>query len=135
MNYWLIKSDPQSYGWEEMKKDGETLWDGVRNYQARNNMKLIKEGELALFYHSNTDKAIMGEVVITKEYYQDPTSDDPRWCAVDLKFAKEYSKPVTLAQIKDDQRLKDILLVRQPRLSVMPIKVSEYDIISKYAQK
>jgi len=134
MNYWLIKSDPETYGWEEMKRDIETFWDGVRNYQARNNMNLMKKGDIALFYHSNTDKAIMGEVVISKESYQDPTTDDNRWSAVDVKFKKEYAKPVTLLQIKEDKRLKDISLVRQSRLSVMGIDKSHYDIICKYAK-
>ena len=129
MNFWIIKSDPESYGWSEMKRDGTTFWDGVRNYQARNNLNLMKRDDIALFYHSNTDKSIMGEVKIVKEAYQDPTIDDNRWVAVDVEFIREYSKKLSLSKMKTHPVLSNIYLVKHSRLSVMPISKEEYEII------
>lgn len=134
MNYWLVKSDPDSYGWPEMKKDKKTFWDGVRNYQARNNMKEMQKGDRVLFYHSVKGKEIVGEVEVVKESYQDPTTDDDRWVVVDLKVIRDLDNPVTLAQIKDTKSLSAIALVRNSRLSVMPLKKKEYEKIIKMSK-
>lgn len=131
MNYWLVKSDPDTYGWPEMKKDRATFWDGVRNYAARVHLNAMSKGDLVLFYHSQSDKTVVGIVKVIKESYQDPTTEDDRWVAVDLEFVEELKKPVTLAEIKAQKKLQDIALVRQSRLSVMPLKKSEYDLIVK----
>ena len=129
MKHWLVKSEPYKYSWQDLLKDKWTYWDGVRNYQARNNLKEMKTGDLVLYYHSNEGKEIVGVSEIIKEYYQDPTTDDERWVVVDLKPVKTLNNPVTLKQIKEEPRLKDIALIKQSRLSVMPIKKKEYDII------
>lgn len=129
MNHFLVKSEPHAYSWEQFLKDKRTFWDGVRNYQARNNLKEMKEGDLVLFYHSNVGKEVVGVAKVVKEFYQDPTIDDDRWVAVDLVPVETLEKPVTLAQIKADEYLKDISLVRQGRLSVMPLKAEEFDRI------
>ncbi|RVT97175.1 EVE domain-containing protein [Mucilaginibacter limnophilus] len=127
MNYWLVKSEPVKYSWEKFNKDGRTFWDGVRNYQARNNLREMKEGDLVLFYHSNEGKEVVGIAKVVKEFYQDPTTEDTNWCVVDLSPVETLKKPVTLEQIKADERLKDIGLVRQGRLSVMSLKPEEFD--------
>jgi predicted RNA-binding protein with PUA-like domain len=129
MNYWLVKSEPFKYSWEKFNQDGRTFWDGVRNYQARNNLKAMKEGDLALFYHSNEGMCVVGVAKVVKEFYQDPTTDDTNWVVVDLAPVETLKNPVTLNQIKNDDRLKDIALVRQGRLSVMPLKAAEFDRI------
>lgn len=129
MNHFLVKSEPHAYSWEEFLKDKRTFWDGVRNYQARNNLKEMKVGDLVLFYHSNVGKEVVGVARVVKEFYQDPTIDDERWVAVDLEPVETLEKPVTLAQIKGDEYLKDISLVRQGRLSVMQLKAEEFDRI------
>lgn len=129
MNHFLVKSEPHAYSWEQFLKDKRTFWDGVRNYQARNNLKEMKVGDLVLFYHSNVGKEVVGVAKVVKEFYQDPTIDDERWVAVDLVPVETLEKPVTLAQIKADEYLKDISLVRQGRLSVMPLKAEEFDRI------
>ena len=131
MNYWLVKSDPDTYGWPEMKKDKETFWDGVRNYAARMHLNAMKKGDLVLFYHSQSDKTVVGIVKVAKEAYQDPTTEDERWVAVDLAYVSEFNKPVTLADIKATPKLENIALVRQSRLSVMPLTKEEYDLIVK----
>lgn len=131
MNFWLVKSEPNTYSIEQMKSDKKTLWDGVRNYQARNFMREMKKGDKALFYHSGKDKAVVGEVDIVKEHYQDPTTDDTNWVAVDVKFSKILSKPVTLSEIKATKSLSKMLLVTNSRLSVMSITDKEYDTILK----
>lgn len=129
MNHFLVKSEPHAYSWDQFLKDKKTFWDGVRNYQARNNMKEMKIGDLVLFYHSNVGKEVVGVARVIKEFYQDPTIDDDRWVAVDLEPVETLEKPVTLTQIKADEYLKDISLVRQGRLSVMPLKAEEFDRI------
>ena len=129
MNYWLVKSEPFKYSWEKFNQDGRTFWDGVRNYQARNNLKEMKEGDLVLFYHSNEGKNVVGVAKVVKEFYQDPTTPDPNWVVVDLAPVESLKNPVTLEQIKAEESLKDISLVRQGRLSVMPLKVTEFDKI------
>lgn len=134
MKYWLVKSDPDSYGWDDMKRDKKTDWDGVRNYQARNNLKEMSKGDVVLFYMSVSDKLIMGTTKVTKQYYQDPTTDDNRWVAVELEFEKDFKKPVSLVDIKSKKELKDIALVKQSRLSVMPISKKEFEIIVEMAR-
>ena len=129
MNYFLVKSEPFKYSWKQFNKDGETFWDGVRNYQARNNLKAMKKGDLVLFYHSNEGKEVVGIAQVVKEFYQDPTTDDERWVVVDLAPVETLKKPVTLEDVKADPFLQDIALVRQGRLSVMPLKAEEFDRI------
>ncbi len=129
MNYWLVKSEPTKYSWEKFNKEGRTFWDGVRNYQARNSLREMKKGDLVLFYHSNEDKAVVGIAEVVKEFYQDPTTEDPNWVVVDLKPVESLKKPVTLVEIKADKQLENISLVRQGRLSVMPLKAEEFDRI------
>ncbi|QKJ31279.1 EVE domain-containing protein [Mucilaginibacter mali] len=129
MNHWLVKSEPVKYSWEKFNKDGRTFWDGVRNYQARNNLREMKEGDLVLFYHSNEGKAVVGIAKVVREFYQDPTTEDPNWVVVDLSPVQTLKTPVTLETIKADGQLKNVSLVRQGRLSVMPLKVEEFDRI------
>lgn len=129
MNYFLVKSEPFKYSWEQFNKDGETFWDGVRNYQARNNLKAMKKGDLVLYYHSNEGKEVVGLAKVVKEFYQDPTTEDERWVVVDLAPVETFKNPVTLEIIKADPLLQDIALVRQGRLSVMPLKAEEFDRI------
>jgi predicted RNA-binding protein with PUA-like domain len=129
MNYWLVKSEPFKYSWTKFNEDKRTFWDGVRNYQARNNLKGMKEGDLVLFYHSNEGMCVVGIAKVVREFYQDPTTDDTNWVVVDLAPVESLKNPVTLSQIKGDEYLKDISLVRQGRLSVMPLKAAEFDRI------
>ena len=129
MNYWLVKSEPFKYSWTKFNEDRRTFWDGVRNYQARNNLKAMKEGDLVLFYHSNEGMCVVGIAKVVREFYQDPTTDDTNWVVVDLAPVETLKNPVTLSQIKGDEYLKDISLVRQGRLSVMPLKAAEFDRI------
>ncbi len=129
MRYWLVKSEPKKYCWEKFIQDGRTFWDGVRNFQARNNLKAMKEGDLTLFYHSNEGKAVVGIAKIVKEAYQDPTTDDINWVAVDIIPVQTLTNPITLDAIKADERLRNIALVKQGRLSVMPLKAEEFDRI------
>ncbi|RQO73751.1 MULTISPECIES: EVE domain-containing protein [Pedobacter] len=129
MNHWLVKSEPFKYSWEKFNEDGRTFWDGVRNYQARNNLKAMQEGDLVLFYHSNEGKNVVGIAKVVKEFYQDPTTDDTNWVVVDLSPVESLKNPVSLEQIKAEPSLVDISLVRQGRLSVMPLKAAEFDKI------
>ena len=127
--YWLVKSEPFKYRWEKFNQDGRTFWDGVRNYQARNNLKAMQEGDLVLFYHSNEGKNVVGIAKVVREFYQDPTTDDANWVVVDLSPVESLKNPVSLEQIKAEPSLVDISLVRQGRLSVMPLKAEEFDKI------
>ena len=129
MNYWLVKSEPFKYSWEQFNEDKETFWDGVRNYQARNNLREMKKGDLVLFYHSNEGKNVVGIAKVTKEHYQDPTTDDTNWVVVNLAPVEALKNPVSLETIKADERLKDVSLVKQGRLSVMSLKAVEFDRI------
>lgn len=129
MNYWLIKTEPGNYSWEDLKKDKSTFWDGVRNYQARNNLKSMKKGDLCLFYHSVKEKSVIGVVKVIKEFYQDPTTDDDRWVAVDVEFDTELKNRVTLDQVKADSRMEQMVLVNNSRLSVQPVRQEEFDLI------
>lgn len=132
MNYWLVKSEPFKYSWEQMLKDGQTFWDGVRNYAARNHMRAMKKGDQVLFYHSNEGKEVVGITKVVKEAYQDPTTDGD-WSCVDISPVDTLKNPVTLAQIKADERLQNMWLVRQGRLSVMPVTREEFDTILELA--
>jgi predicted RNA-binding protein with PUA-like domain len=134
MNYWLIKSEPFKYSWEQFEKDGQTFWDGVRNYAARNNLRSMKKGDLAFWYHSNEGMEIVGIAKVVKESYQDPTTDDPAWLVVDFKPHKKLKKPVSLVQIKADKRLSNMDLVRLGRLSVQAVKPEEWAIVMDMAE-
>lgn len=129
MNYWLCKTEPGAYSWEDLKRDKKTDWDGVRNYQARNNLKEMKNGDMVMIYHSVNEKQVVGIAIVIKEFYQDPTTDDNRWVAVKLEAKEKLRKPVTLHQIKEEETLQNIALVKQSRLSVMPLKAEEFDKI------
>ena len=129
MKYWLVKSEPYKYSWQMMIKDKTTYWDGVRNYQARNNLKSMKKGDKVLFYHSNEGKEIVGLTKVVKEFYQDPTTDDDKWVVVDLKAVKTLKRAISLKEIKSDNKLKDIALIKQSRLSVMEIKKEHFEYI------
>ena len=131
MKYWLLKSEPDAWSWDNQVKEGASMWDGVRNYQARNNLKEMKKNDLCFFYHSVTERSIVGIVKVVKEYYQDPTDKTGRFVVVDVKATKKLKNPVSLDQIKENNKLKDIALVKQSRLSVMPLKKTEWDIIIK----
>ncbi len=133
MAYWLIKSDPETYGWEEMKRDESTHWNGVRNFQARNNMAAMKKGDKCFFYHSGEDKAIVGIVEVIKEAYKDPEDKEGKFLMVDVKVAQPLKNKVTLAMIKQHKALKDFALVKQSRLSVMPVANEEWKIIQQMA--
>ena len=129
MQHWLVKSEPFKYSWEQFLKDKKAVWDGVRNYAARNNMRAMKKGDLVFFYHSNEGLNIVGIAKVVKEAYQDPTTDDTAWSVVEIAPFKTLKRPVSLAEIKADAQLKDIQLVRLSRLSVAAIKVEEFDRI------
>ena len=131
MNYWLIKSEPFKYSWDQFVKDGKTFWDGVRNYAARNNLKTMKKGDQVFFYHSNEGLEIVGIAEVVKEAYQDPTTDDPNWVVVDFKPVRKMPKPVSLAQLKADPAFADMDLIRLGRLSVGAVKPAEYKKILK----
>jgi len=129
MQHWLVKSEPEKYAWADLVKDGRTTWDGVRNFQARNNLQQMQPGDLVLYYHSVSEKAVVGIAKVDKPAYPDPSADDPKWVAVDLVPFRDFKEPVTLEQIKQDRRLENIALLRQSRLSVMPLTGEEFDIL------
>ncbi len=131
MKYWLLKSEPDAWSWDNQVKEGASMWDGVRNYQARNNLKEMKKNDLCFFYHSVTERSIVGIVKVVKEYYPDPTDKTGRFVVVDVKATKKLKSPVSLVQIKENSKLQDIALIKQSRLSVMPLKKTEWDIIIK----
>ncbi|OYW81714.1 MAG: ubiquinol-cytochrome C reductase [Sphingobacteriia bacterium 28-36-52] len=134
MNYWLIKSEPFKYSWDQFVSDKETFWDGVRNYQARNNLRAMKKGDLAFWYHSNEGMEIVGIAKVTKESYQDPTTDDTAWLVVNFKPVKKLKKAVSLATVKADIRLEKMALVKAQRLSVQPVTPEEWAIILELAE-
>ncbi len=129
MNYWLVKSDPETYGWKELLKDKKTDWTGVRNYSARIHLKGMKLGDDVLFYHSNEGKSVVGITKVSKEFFQDPTTEDVAWVAVELTVKKELNNPVTLLAMKRKKELLNIGLIKIGRLSVMPLTKSEFDLI------
>jgi predicted RNA-binding protein with PUA-like domain len=127
--YWMVKQEPETYSWDDFVKDGRTDWTGVRNYQARNNLREMKVGDRVLFYHSGKGKEVVGMAEVAKSAYADPTADDPQWVAVDLKPLKPLGAPVPLAAIRYDKRLGQLPLIRQSQLSVMPLTKDEFDVI------
>lgn len=133
MRHWLLKSEPSAYSWDQLVKDGRTHWNGVRNFQAANNLKAMKKGDRVFFYHSNEGLAIVGIAEIVKEAYPDPTDKEGRFVMVDVKPVAPVKTPVTLAAIKAEKKLADFALVRQGRLSVVPVSAEEWRILSKMA--
>lgn len=133
MNYWLIKSEPFKYSWDQFEKDKRTFWDGVRNYAARNNLKAMKKGDLLLWYHSNEGLEIVGIAKVVKEFYQDPTTEETAWVVVDVAPYKKLKKTVSLAQIKANSALQQMALVRLGRLSVQPVTPDEWEIVMEMA--
>lgn len=133
MPHWLVKSEPFKYSWEQLVKDKQTCWDGVRNYAARIHLKAMKKGDQVFFYHSNEGMEIVGIAKVAKEAYQDPTAEDEAWVVVDLKPFKKLKHPVTLATVKADKRLGDMALVRLGRLSVQPVTEEEWKIVMALA--
>ena len=129
MNFWLLKSEPGTWSWDDQSKVKKEMWDGVRNYQARNNLMKMKKGDLCFFYHSVNEKSIVGIVEVVKESYPDPTDKTGRFVVVDVKAIKKLKNPVTLGKIKQNKKLQNIALVKQSRLSVMPLKKNEWDIL------
>jgi predicted RNA-binding protein with PUA-like domain len=135
MNYWLIKSEPFKYSWDQFEKDKSTFWDGVRNYQARNNLRNMNVGDLCLYYHSNEGKEVVGIAEVIKESYQDPTTSDTNWVVVDVKPFKKLSNTVSLETLKSDERLSDLGLIKQPRLSVISLTENQFNIILELANE
>ena len=133
MAKWLVKSEPKTYSWDQFVTDKKTIWDGVRNYGSRNNLEAMKLDDNVLFYHSNEGLEIVGIAKVSKESFQDPTSDNPSWLSVELKPVKKLNQSVPLKLIKQDKKLADMALVRLGRLSVQPVKESEWKLIMKYA--
>ncbi len=133
MAYWLVKSEPSVYSFDTFLKEGQTCWSGIRNYAARLHLRAMKNGDEVFFYHSNEGIEIVGIAKVVKEYYQDPTTDDDRWSAVDIKAVKKNKNPVTLEKIKKDKRLANMALVRIGRLSVQPVSEAEWKIIMEMA--
>ncbi len=133
MAYWLIKSEPFKYSWDQFVKDKQTFWDGVRNYAARNNLKAMKKGDELFFYHSNEGLEIVGICKVVKEWYQDPTTDEDAWVVVDVKPVRTLKKPVTLAQMKADKRLANMDLLRLGRLSVGKVTDEEWKVVLELA--
>ncbi len=135
MAYWLVKSEPFKYSWDQFVKDKQTFWDGVRNYAARNNLKAMKKGDEVFFYHSNEGVEIVGIAKVVKEHYPDPTTTEIAWVVVDLKPVKKLKKSVSLAQIKADKRLANMDLIRLSRLSVQSVKDKEWDVVLELASE
>lgn len=134
MQYWLMKSEPDVFSYDDLVKKGKEHWDGVRNYTARNNMRAMKKGDIALFYHSNIDKAVVGIMQIVKEAYQDPTTTEEAWVCVDVAPKEKLKYPVTLAAIKANPKLAEMKLVKQGRLSVSDLTKAEFDEIVKMSK-
>ena len=133
MAYWLVKSEPLVYSWDKFVKDKQTFWSGVRNYSARINLRAMQKEDKVLYYHSNEGVEIVGIAKVIKESYQDPTTDDERWVAIDLKPIRKLKIPVTLAQVKADKRLENMALVRLSRLSVQPVTDEEWNVVMELA--
>lgn len=131
MAYWLIKSEPDAYSWDQFVTDGSTVWDGVRNAQASNNLKAMQPGDEAFYYHSNVGREVVGIARVTKSAFPDPKDDTGRWVAVEVEPVRPLERPVTLAQMKQEPRFKDFGLIRQSRLSVVPVREQEWDLIVK----
>ena len=134
MKHWLIKSEPSTWSWNDQLKNNTTMWDGVRNYQARNYMKMMKKNDLCFFYHSVVEKQIVGIVKVIREFYPDPTDVTKKFVAVDVKYYSSFSNPVTLKQIKSEKKLSDILLLKQSRLSVMPVDNKSWNLMCEMSK-
>jgi predicted RNA-binding protein with PUA-like domain len=134
MNYWLVKSEPESYSWAQFLKDGKTAWTGVRNYAARNHLRAMKKGDAVLFYHSGESKSVVGLARVAKEFYPDATAKEGDWSCVDLKAEKPLAKSVTLAQIKADKILREMVLAKQSRLSVSPVTKAQFERLFQLAE-
>lgn len=132
MKYWLVKQEPEKYSFDDFVRDGKTVWDGVRNYQARNNLREMKPGDRVLFYHSGAEKAVVGAAQVARENFPDPS--DEKWLAVEIKPVEKFEKPVTLQEIKAEKSLENIALIKQSRLSVMPLTKPEFDKIIKLSK-
>ena len=131
MKYWLMKSEPSTWSWNDQKREKTEMWDGVRNYQARNNLMKMQKGDLCFFYHSIKEKSIVGIVEVTREHYQDPTDKTKKFVVVDVRFKEELKNPVTLEEIKKEKRLSNLSLIKQSRLSVMPVDKASWNLIKK----
>ena len=134
MNYWLVKTEPSTWSWQDQKREKVTMWDGVRNYQARNNLMSMKKNDLCFFYHSVKEKQIMGIVSVEKEYYPDPTDKLKKFVAVNLKYKSSFKRFITLKEIKMDKKLSKLTLLKQSRLSVMPVEKKIWNHICKLGQ-
>src|SRR5579875_204689 len=135
MAHWLVKSEPSAYSWEQLVKDKQTDWTGVRNYAARNHLKAMKKGDEVFFYHSNEGLEIVGIAKVAKEFYQDPTTKEEAWIAVDIKPVKKLKHPVSLEQIKKEKRLQNMALLRLGRLSVQPVADGEWEVVMEMSNK
>ncbi len=133
MNYWLMKTEPDTYSWNDLERDKKTTWEGVRNFQARNNLKEMKKGDWAFVYHSNIDKAIIGIAKISKEFFADP--NDAAWIAVEISPVKKLKKSISLADVKLTKMLSEMVLVKNSRLSVQPVKKEEFDLIIELSEQ
>jgi len=133
MNYWLLKTEPGTFSWDDLVRDKKAVWDGVRNFQARNNLKAMKKGDLAFIYHSMDDKAVIGIAEVTREHFPDPKDKD--WVAVEIKPAKKMKNAVNLASIKQEKKLTNMVLVNNSRLSVQPVRKEEFDIVIDMSEK
>ncbi len=134
MNYWLIKTDPETYSWDDLKKESSTSWDGIRNYAARNHMKAMKNGDKVLVYHSGGESEIRGLATVTKEFYQDPTTEEIAWVSVGIKANNSLKKNISLQEIKKNNKLKNMLLIKISRLSVMPVSEDEFNTIVELSE-
>ena len=134
MNYWLVKQEPEAYSFDDLIKDGATDWTGVRNFQARNNLRAMKKGDPIFFYHSVSEKRVVGIAKVAKEHYPDPTADEGDWSAVELKPLQPLKNPVTLDQMKSDDVLKDLPLVKQSRLSVLPVSAAQAERLLRISE-
>ena len=134
MNYWLVKSEPETYSWSTFVKDGKTAWTGVRNFAARLNLRAMKSGDRVFFYHSGEEKSVVGLGRVVKEFYSDPTAKEGDWSCVDLAAEKALTKPITLAQVKADKILKEMVLAKQSRLSVSPVTREQFERLLKLAE-
>ena len=132
MNYWLVKTEPETYSWDDLAREKKTVWDGVRNFQARNNLKAMKKGDAVFIYHSGEDKSVVGMAKIAKEAYADPTDTD--WVAVEISIDKKLKKAVTLSQIKAVKKLSNMVLVKSSRLSVQPVKQDEFNVVIELSE-
>jgi len=132
MNYWLVKTEPETYSWDDLARDKKTVWDGVRNFQARNNLKSMKKGDTVFIYHSGDDKAVLGTAKILKEAYQDPKDKD--WIVVEIVADKKLKRPVTLSQVKATKKLSNMVLVKSSRLSIQPVREDEFNAVLELSE-